>query len=115
VNLSSDEISLIESSPRKVNLIHSSCSVTSTALHVSGARPQRKCKKLQSKTFQNDRTLQALFEINSTGCRTWWIVLVSVLSSLVLLGIIVALVATFDRRAKAALRPFWVRNKDNTR
>lgn len=62
------------------------------------------CKSIKSeKVLSTDGgTLSALFTVSSSGCNTWWIILVSVLVAVVIIGAVIAVaVAMIWNRKKA--------------
>lgn len=50
------------------------------------------CKKVNVKKISDAGTLGALFAVDSSGCKTWWIILVSVICGIILLAIIVLII-----------------------
>lgn len=89
------------------------CAFT-TLLQTQITQPNN-CRKadvtLQSSTTPSGRTqIHALFSINSSSCNTWWIILVSVLGGVVLLGIFIALLFTFNKNLRDKCRPFAKRS-----
>jgi hypothetical protein len=75
----------------------------------------KSCIKATSKTQTgtnvntDSKTLTALFQINSTKCNLWWIILLAVLGFILLALLVFVLVATFNERVKKKVRPFWIR------
>lgn len=65
-------------------------------LKVSGSG----CRKVKVDKIVSATTLSAAFNISSSACNVWWIVLTSVLCALVLLGIIVGVVIHHYMRKK---------------
>ena len=52
------------------------------------------CRKVETKKVvtDNGKTLGAYFTVDSSGCNRWWIILVSVIAALVVLGVVAAIV-----------------------
>lgn len=73
-------------------------------------RPQKdSCKKAKAQrqvSLQNG-TLSALFTLDTSKCKIWWIVLVSVLAGIVLIAVlIVALLVAFVPRVRGKILPY---------
>jgi hypothetical protein len=67
------------------------------------------CKKVTARrddANSNASTLAVLFVVDSSKCNNEWIILGSVLGALVLIVLIVALVFTFNDRARNCVRPY---------
>ena len=92
VTLTPEELKQIGNNPVTQALISvnaSECGNLNTVAvttHVKG----KSCRKVASKSFEKDGTLSGVFTVNSSGCNTWWIVLVSVVGGIILLVIIIA-------------------------
>ena len=72
------------------SMCNSSTSDLNIGTHVKGSS----CKTVSvSKVPSSNGSFSGLFKIDSSGCNTWWIILVSVLCGLVLIGLVVAVIA----------------------
>ena len=70
------------------------------------------CKKVKAqKSLSNgDRTLGAYLTVDNSGCNRWWIILVSVVASLVLLAAIaLAVLSVYYKPCRSKFRPYWTR------
>lgn len=70
------------------------------------------CKKVKTTKVVSEggSNLGALFALDTSGCNTWWIILVSVICGLILLVIIaVILLAVFYKPFRVKIRPFSAR------
>lgn len=66
---------------------------------------QSSCKKAGVKKASNSNVLSALFTIDQSGCRTWWIVLAAVLASVAVIAIVViVLLVLFVRPVREFFR-----------
>lgn len=75
--------------------------------HIAGST----CKRLTTKTQAQSTQLIALFSVSDSGCsgksNTWWIILVSVICAVVVLGVVaLILVFTLNEKAKECCRPY---------
>lgn len=69
------------------------------------------CKRVHVKTISSSGTLSALFNIDSSKCNTWWIILVSVVCGVIVLtAIILALVISLVPSARNKILPFRQRS-----
>lgn len=65
------------------------------------------CRKVNVESVPSTDQLSALFTIDSSACNTWWIILVAVLASIVVLGVIVmVLLILFVRPVREFVRPY---------
>ena len=72
------------------SMCNSSTSDLNIGTHVKGSS----CKTVSvSKVPSSNGSLIGLFKIDSSGCNKWWIILVSVLCAIVLVGLVVAVIA----------------------
>ena len=70
------------------------------------------CKKVSAKSVVKNGQLSALLSIDSSGCRAWWIILVAVIASVVVLGVaIFVLLVIFVKPVRHWVRPYSKRNK----
>lgn len=70
------------------------------------------CRKVKAEkvTFDNGKTLGAYLSVDSSGCKTWWIILVSVLVSLIVIVLIVLVLLTlFCKPFREKVRPYSAR------
>ena len=81
----------------------SDLSQVSVTLDVKGSS----CRKAKVTKATSNGQLSGLFSVDSSGCNTWWIILVSVICGvIVLLVIIFILLAIFVPAVRQCLRPF---------
>jgi hypothetical protein len=119
VNLSEEEVKQLVSSrvsPLITQSPSSSSKPCSTSLNELGVRvnlAKNSCKKITAKVDSSStpNSLSVLFQIDSSGCNSRWIILGCVLGGVFVIVLIVILVVTFNDRAKATVRPFWVRKQ----
>lgn len=79
------------------------------SLHVKGDS----CRKAKLKSSSSNGQLSAILSIDTSGCRTWWIILVSVLCAfIVILAIIFVLLVIFVRPVREFVRPYSKRTAD---
>lgn len=64
------------------------------------------CKKLKVTKVADEQSFSAVFTLDNSGCRTWWIVLAAVLGSCVLLAIIFVLLVVFVAPVRHCVRPY---------
>ena len=66
------------------------------------------CRKVKAtKINQNSSTLNAVFTLDNSRCNLWWIILVSVIAGILVLGIIaVLLLMAFSPAFRTKIRPF---------
>jgi predicted outer membrane repeat protein len=112
-----EQISKESGSSRSVVLVsQSSNCTTNLALAVSSSKSSKSCRKVTSSAQeQNDGTrssLVVIFKVDSSSCNTRWIILGCVLGGILLLVLILALVFTFNSKAKALIRPFTKRDQE---
>ena len=124
IELTIEEFEQLIKSGEATNLL-----ITSSGCDISGLNgvpintivPTGKCEKITTTSETTTSTLSAVFKIDRSGCKksnTWWIVLVSVLAGLIVLGAIFAVLATFTplrnyirpfaRRAEQAANTYYV-------
>lgn len=86
---------------------------TTVSLQVQG----NTCKRASVSKSQasGGGTLSGIFNVNSSRCNTWWIILVSVIAGLVvLLAIIAALLVAFVPSVRRKVRPYSKRQATST-
>lgn len=70
------------------------------------------CKTASVSKVAGQNQLSALFTIDSSGCRTWWIILISVLGGIIVLSLIITvLLVLFVRPVREFVRPHSKRNR----
>ena len=87
---------------------NASCSTDLNSVNlVTTAKSGCKKVKTQKVVSESGSTLSALFTLDRSGCNTWWIILVSVICGLILVGIIaVVLLAVFYAPFRQKIRPY---------
>lgn len=87
-----------------------SCSNNLESVNIDKIVSDKTCKEVKVSKVQSEGSLSALFTVNNSKCNTWWIILVSVICGVVVIGIVVAVVVikfvqkSKWRRSQAALR-----------
>jgi hypothetical protein len=119
ISLTQEEIdAIITAGGRNVALVQAACGDLRGQVLLVAPSPQDSCKSLtvatQETSGTSSYTLSGLFQVSDTcgkdkKSNLWWIILVSVLGSVILLAIIIALLATFTP-LKRIVRPFTKRN-----
>lgn len=72
----------------------------------------KNCKKVSTQKVESAGTISALFTIDSSSCRVWWIVLASVLGGLVLIAVVVVvLLVIFVKPVRTFFRPYSARGR----
>ena len=65
------------------------------------------CRKVKVSRVVSETSISALFNIDKSSCRTWWIVLVSVICGVIVLAVVVfVLLAIFCRPVRYFIRPY---------
>ena len=111
IELSPEELSLIETQKLSQSLLNltgsnGSCSDLSS-ITITAKLRKSNCKDVKAQQTTSEGQLSAVFSISSSRCRTWWIILVSVLCGLVLIAVIVfVIVVMCVPSAKEFIRPF---------
>jgi hypothetical protein len=106
VDLSEQDISDIEKEEsRRVNLLQSGCD-TNPQLNIIGDKPSKGCKKLETTEERTPHSLSAVFEVNSSRCNLWWIILVSVLGGVALLVALLLLILKLSPSCQTKVQPF---------
>ena len=86
----------------------SSCTDLSS-LSISATVSDSKCKRIKAQTAigNGSTTFGAYFTMDNSKCRTWWIILVSVICGVILIAVIaLALLSIFSPAFRAKIRPF---------
>lgn len=112
VEFTSDEVKHMnaESSQLLVDIIGPStaCTDLSTVSVKSNVKGST-CKRVKTTpSVSGDRQLSALFTVSSTsGCNTWWIILVSVVCGVILIAVVVfIIVISTSKKARRFFRPY---------
>ena len=72
------------------------------------------CKKLKLSTSSSSSSISALFTVDRSGCNTWWIILVAVVASIVVVGILtMVLLVVFVPSVRNCIRPFSAKRPAN--
>lgn len=100
---------------RYVDLIRSTCSNSSGQSINIEVRSQGKkgCEKISGKLNESGGMMAGVFVLSTSGCNTWWIVLVSVLGAVVLIVIVLILIFTLVPQARRCIRPFVRRKRSS--
>ena len=65
------------------------------------------CREVKSSKSVSNGQLSGIFTIDSSACNTWWIVLVSVICAVVVIGVLIlVLLVIFVPKVRYAIRPF---------
>ena len=93
-----------------------SCSLPN-GVNVHSSLSQSSCKKVKVSNIQaTPSSLTALFSLSSSGCNTWWIILVSVVGGVIVIGLVIfALLVTFNPTVAAKVRPYSAAHKNHVR
>lgn len=86
-----------------------------SSIDVSANVASGSCKKVKVEkvVLDDGATLGAYFTLDKSGCRTWWIILVSVICGLILLAVIViAALAIFWKPFREKIRPYSKHRRD---
>ena len=115
VTLQLDDLNLIGNSKLRQVLLSldgsgSGCTKLSNVVVISEVSGST-CKRVSTETSTQGTQLVALFSVSSTDCngksKTWWIVLVAVLCSVVLIATVaLVLVFTLNSKARHWIRPY---------
>lgn len=90
----------------------SSCNAISASSVNIDTSAIKSCKKIKTSKISSSSGFAATFTLSTSGCNTWWIILVSVVCGLILIGIIVVAVLSVAWPAfRTKLRPFSGRRK----
>lgn len=71
-------------------LINSTCSIDLGAVNLVTSVQGSTCKRVEVNKITSGFTMSALLTISSSRCNLWWIILVSVIGGLIIIGAIVA-------------------------
>lgn len=104
----------LEKNPSKhlLTQLGSNCSSSVSAIQVSSSLSGKSCKRVTASTdlTKSDASnLVVTFTVNSSKCNVWWIVVASVLSSLVLIVLIIAILSLTVTPFRKKIAPFWNR------
>jgi hypothetical protein len=100
---------IAQGSTPRTTLLTSSCSPTGTSIFIQS--PSTSCTKVVAASETSSNSLLAVFSVDQTACskaksKLWWIILVAVIGGLVLVGIILALIFSFNPTARECIRPY---------
>lgn len=104
---------------KKVTLIKQAddCATALNALPLSVKQPASGCKQVKAKRDDSSTpsTLNAVFSIDNSKCKkvAWWIILLAVLGAILLIAIVLALVFTFNKKARQCIRPYSKRQRQS--
>lgn len=85
----------------------SSCSAISALSVNIDASAIKSCKKIKTDKIGNSSGFAATFTVSSSGCNTWWIILVSVVCGVILIAVIIVVVLAIAWPSfRAKIRPF---------
>ena len=89
-------------------LANSNCSNDDlTDIVVSFSVSGSTCRKVKPSKSVSNGSLSGIFTIDSSSCNTWWIVLVSVICGVIVLGIVIfVLLVIFVPKVRFAVRPY---------
>ena len=89
-------------------LANSNCSNDDlTDIVISSSVSGSTCRKVKSSKSVSNGQLSGIFTIDSSSCNTWWIVLVSVICGVIVLGIVIfVLLVIFVPKVRFAVRPY---------
>ena len=120
IQLSADDIAKMSSKTLQTLIVLSSTASQCTDLStvsISATSSSKTCKKVNAeKVLSADgKTMSSLFTVSSSGCNTWWIILVSVVVGVIIISTaILALLAAFYKPFRAKLRPFSNAQRNRT-
>jgi hypothetical protein len=113
--LTKEEVDQLSKASDKTKLLLTSgCDISSletlpiTIEHTSQKKP---CEKVTATgdSANGGSALVALFKIDTSKCRTWWIILAAVLGGVVFIALILTLVFTLSPKARKCIRPHSTR------
>lgn len=112
IQLSKDDIEKLPSKKTQQLLSYDSNSNTSACgnfsdVQLSVRATESSCRRVQASKSSTNSGFSVLFSVDSSSCKTWWIILVSVVCGLIVVAIIIiiALVA-FVPSFRAKVRPY---------
>ena len=86
-----------------------SCPSTLSSTSITSKASNGGCKKVKSQkqVGENGKVLGAYFSIDSSSCKTWWIILVSVVAAVIVIAVIViVLLVTLCKPLRRTVRPY---------
>jgi hypothetical protein len=99
-----------EKEPQPQRLLESSCRQTGDLSMLVETKQPKSCRKVKTTPSQTDTetrsTLNVMFNVNSSSCNTWWIVLLSVIGGIILLLVIFGIVYASSPKLQHAIRPY---------
>lgn len=118
VNLSPADLrSLMSSKSLSKTLITSDCSSTTgqsvsmTVGTTSSSSSLKGCQRLSGRLESRGTSMVGVFQLDSSRCNVWWIVLAAVLGSVLLIVIALVLIFSFVPSARRCIRPFIKRSE----
>ena len=96
IELSPEQVKQLESTKSLQTLLTLSNDSVSCSMDLNGVTLNTKssgCRKVKTEKVVSGNTLGAYFTVNSSGCNTWWIVLVAVITGVVVIAVIIAVVS----------------------
>lgn len=93
----------------------SNCSVDLSSVQLSSTVSGSSCKKLKVKKVTSDdgSTLSGIFTLDTSSCKTWWIILVSVICGVIVLTVLVLILMTiFWPAFRAKVKPYSRARRD---
>lgn len=104
----SEYLTLRENSTLYATLIESNCTDSKGQqinINVQSAN-KKSCEKIKGTLLSEGQKMTATFDINSSGCKTWWIILVSVLCGVAFIVVVLVLIFTLVPSARRLVRPY---------
>jgi predicted outer membrane repeat protein len=109
IDLDDEAVATIEVRSQRVNLIESACTVQ-TVLTINASKPKKRCSKLDSKEIRTTNTLAATFQVSTSKCNLWWIILVSVLGGVILACLVFLVIYRASPKARKRIQPYFSSN-----
>ena len=89
IDLTQQDLRKIGSKLNQTLLLSNGNCTNLNAVKVTGRVIESGCRKVKVSRMVADRTLTALFTVDKSGCNRWWIILVSVICVLIIIGVAV--------------------------
>lgn len=102
---------------RLKQLIAANCSnvdLSNSILILKSPPNKKRCETIEftKSSASTPTSLSGILNMTQSNCNLWWIVLISVIAGvLVLVLVTIVLLATFNKRCKQCIRPFWARSQ----
>ena len=90
----------------------SNCPTPLSSITVSSVASGKTCRKIKvtkDEARSDSSNLVVMFQVNSNGCRTWWIVLAAVLGGVVLIALVIGILTLTYTPLRRNVAPFWNR------